>query len=86
LNKANIKDNYPLPNMDMFSNFCGEEFQRYFSDNPQLVYSYILKATYYFTKWQEAVALKKVDSDEHIKFLKENILSRFEVPIFFYHR
>jgi hypothetical protein len=43
-------------------------------------HSYILTATDYFTKWQEVVALKKVDSEELINFLKENILSRFRVP------
>jgi hypothetical protein len=41
---------------------------------------YILTATDYFTKWKEAVALKRVDSEELIKFLKDNILSRFGVP------
>jgi hypothetical protein len=33
-----------------------------------------------FYKWQEAVALKRVDYEELIKFLKDNILSRFGVP------
>jgi transposase InsO family protein len=41
---------------------------------------YILKATNYFMKWLEEVALKKVDAEELIKFLKDNILSRFGVP------
>ena len=41
---------------------------------------YILIATDYFTKWPEAVALKRVDSEELLKFLKDNILSRFSVP------
>jgi hypothetical protein len=41
---------------------------------------YILTTTDYFTKWQEAIALKKVDYEELIKFLKDNILSRFGVP------
>jgi len=41
---------------------------------------YILIATKYFMKWKEVVALKKVDSDELIKFLKDNILLRFGVP------
>jgi hypothetical protein len=41
---------------------------------------YILTATDYFTKWPEAVALKKDDIEEPIKFLKDNILSRFGVP------
>jgi hypothetical protein len=43
-------------------------------------HAYILTATYYFTKWKEAVALKRVDSEELIRFLKDNILSRFGVP------
>jgi len=29
--------------------------------------------------WPEAMALKKVDSEELIKFLKDNIFSRFDV-------
>jgi hypothetical protein len=41
---------------------------------------YILTTTDYFMKWPEAVALKKFDSEELIKFLKNNILSRFGVP------
>ena len=43
-------------------------------------YMYILTATDYFTKWLEVVALKKVDAEELIGFLKDNILSRFGVP------
>jgi hypothetical protein len=42
--------------------------------------TYILTTIDYFTKWQEAVALKKVDFEELIKFFKDNILSRFGVP------
>jgi hypothetical protein len=41
---------------------------------------YILTATDYFTKWPEAVALKRVDSEELIKFLEDNLLSRFSIP------
>jgi hypothetical protein len=41
---------------------------------------YILTTTNYFTKWKEAIALKRVDSDELIRFLKEIILARFGVP------
>jgi hypothetical protein len=41
---------------------------------------YILTTTDYFTKWPEEVALKRVDSEELLKFLKDNILSRFSVP------
>jgi hypothetical protein len=41
---------------------------------------YILTTIDYFTKWPEAVALNKVDAEELIGFLKDNILSRFGVP------
>jgi hypothetical protein len=41
---------------------------------------YILTATNYFTKWPKTMALKKVDFEELIKFLKDNILSIFGVP------
>jgi transposase InsO family protein len=41
---------------------------------------YILKTTDYFTKRPEAVALKKANAEELIKFLKDNILSRYGVP------
>jgi hypothetical protein len=49
--------------------------------NPKSIkgHTYIITTTYYFTKWQEAVALNKVDYEELIKFLKDNILSRFGV-------
>jgi hypothetical protein len=52
------------------------------SINPKYsnVHMYILTTNYYFTKWIEAVTLKKVDAEELIKFLKDNILSRFGVP------
>jgi hypothetical protein len=38
---------------------------------------YILTATDYFTKCPEVVALERDDSEELIKFLKDNVLSRF---------
>jgi hypothetical protein len=41
--------------------------------------SYILIAIDYFTKWPEVVALKIVDSEQLIQFLKDNILSIFGV-------
>ena len=37
-------------------------------------------ATDYFTKWVEAVPLKKVDSGDAIQFVKEYIVYRFSVP------
>jgi hypothetical protein len=41
---------------------------------------YILTTIDYFKKWIEVAALKKVDDEELIGFLKENIMSRFFVP------
>jgi hypothetical protein len=41
---------------------------------------YILTTIDYFMKWSEAVELKKDETEELIKFLKDNILSRFGVP------
>jgi hypothetical protein len=40
---------------------------------------YILTTTNYFMKWPEVMALNKADVKELIKFLKDNILSRFGV-------
>lgn len=41
---------------------------------------YILLAVDYMTKWVEAVATKTNDNKVVVKFLKENILSRFGTP------
>ena len=38
-------------------------------------------AIYYFTWWVEAIPLHKVNEDAVIKFLQENIMTRFGVPI-----
>jgi hypothetical protein len=43
-------------------------------------HSYIITPIDYFTKWQEVLALRNVDSKQLIHFFKENILSRFGVP------
>lgn len=37
-------------------------------------------ATNYFTKWVEAIPTNKVDENVIIKFLEDNILSRFGCP------
>lgn len=37
-------------------------------------------ATYYFTWWIEAIPLKKVNNQEVIIFLQQNIISSFDVP------
>jgi hypothetical protein len=41
---------------------------------------YILVAVDYVSKWVEAVACKKNDHRTVVKFLKENVLSRFGTP------
>jgi hypothetical protein len=43
-------------------------------------YLYILTTTDYFTKSKEEVELKKEDSNELIRFLKENIIEIFGIP------
>ena len=43
-------------------------------------YSYILMRVDYVSKWVEAVPCKHNDHRVVLKFLKENILSRFGVP------
>ena len=43
-------------------------------------YSYILVGVDYVSKWVEAIPFKRNDHRVVIKFLKENIFSRFGVP------
>jgi hypothetical protein len=40
----------------------------------------VLLATDYFTKWVEAIPLKKVTSENMIEFVKEHIIYRFGIP------
>ena len=49
--------------------------------NSSLQHRYILTTTDYFTRWVEAVPLRKVNEDVVINFLQENIITRFGVPI-----
>ena len=49
--------------------------------NSSLQHQYILTATDYFTRWVEAIPLRKVNEDAVINFLQENIMTRFGVPI-----
>ena len=41
---------------------------------------FILAATYYFSKWAEAVSLREVKSDNIINFLERQIIYRFGIP------
>jgi len=43
-------------------------------------HKFILVATDYFTKWIEAIPLKKVTSANMIDFVKEHIIYRFGIP------
>lgn len=43
-------------------------------------HKFILVATDYFTKWVEAIPLKKVTSRDMIEFVKEYIIYRFGIP------
>ncbi|KAL0444085.1 UNVERIFIED_CONTAM: hypothetical protein Slati_2131200 [Sesamum latifolium] len=41
---------------------------------------YILAATYYFSKWAEAVLLKEVKKENVVDFIRTNIIYRYGVP------
>jgi hypothetical protein len=47
---------------------------------PSFGFLYILVAVYYVSKWIEAIPSRNNDHKTVIKFLKENILSRFGIP------
>jgi hypothetical protein len=40
----------------------------------------VLLATDYFTKWVEAISLKKVTSENMVEFVKKHIIYRFGIP------
>ena len=43
-------------------------------------HSFILGAIYYFTKWVEAVPLKKAEHKDVIQLIKKQIIHRFGIP------
>jgi len=43
-------------------------------------YRFILDITDYFSKWAEAIPLKKVKTSDVIKFIKHHVIYRFGVP------
>ena len=49
--------------------------------NSSLQHKYILTATNYFTRWVEAIPLRKINEDAVIDFLQDHIMTRFGVPI-----
>jgi hypothetical protein len=44
-------------------------------------HKFVLLVTDYFTKWVEAIPLKKVTSENMIEFVKEHIIYRFGIPL-----
>ena len=46
-----------------------------------LQHKYILTATDYFTRWVEAILLRKVNEDAVMDFLQYHIMTKFGVPI-----
>jgi hypothetical protein len=42
-------------------------------------HKFVLLATYYFTKWVEAIPLKKVRSENMVEFVKEHIIYKFGI-------
>ena len=48
--------------------------------NSSKLHKYILTATDYFSKWNEAVPLKVINDTKAIQFLQQNIVTRFGVP------
>ena len=49
--------------------------------NSSLQHKYILTTIYYFTRWVEAIPLRKVNKDAVIDFLQDNTMTEFGVPI-----
>ena len=43
-------------------------------------HNFILVATNYFTKWVDAIPLKKVEQKDVIQFIKEQIIHMFGIP------
>jgi hypothetical protein len=43
-------------------------------------HKFVLLATDYFTKWVEAIPLKKVTSENMVEFVKEHIIYKFGIP------
>ena len=58
----------------------GLDFIGKFKDNSSNDYSWILTATYYFTKWVEAIPTKKATDAIVMDFLENRIITRFGVP------
>lgn len=58
----------------------GIDFIRPLHPPSNISHVYILKATDYFTKWVEAIPMKKENSEVVCDFLMNFIFVKFEVP------
>ena len=67
----------PIFHIEIFDCW-GIDFMGHFPSS--FLYLYILVAIDYVSKWVEAISCKNNDAAVVIKFLKENIFSRFGIP------
>jgi hypothetical protein len=58
----------------------GLDFIGEFKDNSSNCYRWILRATYYFTRWVESIPTKKATEEVVMNVLEERIITRFGVP------
>ena len=54
---------------------------REINPNSSLQHKYILTTIDYFTRWVEAIPLRKVNEDAVMDFLQNHIMTKFGVPI-----
>jgi transposase InsO family protein len=59
----------------------GLDFIGQFKDNSSNVYTWIITATDYFTKWVEAIPTKSTTDKVVMDFLEDRIITRFGVPV-----
>jgi hypothetical protein len=58
----------------------GLEFIGEFKDNSSNGYRWVLTATDYFTRWVEAIPMKKETEEVVMSFLEDRIITRFGTP------
>jgi transposase InsO family protein len=76
-----------LPSLPLKSIIVEAPFQQWgldfigeFKENSHNGYRWIFTATDYFTRWMEAVRIKKETEEVVMNFLEEDIITRFSVP------
>jgi transposase InsO family protein len=58
----------------------GLDFIGEFKDNSNNGYHWVLTATDYFTRWVEAIPMKKATKEVMMSFLEDRIITRFDAP------